>query len=277
MLNLNSGAAGPFFPQVKKPARLPQALQGRLNAYCLASTAAGVAVLACASPAHGAPICKNPSAAIHSDNAFPLNPTGVGPAPFFVAQSTLQYFLSTTGVSSLRWWNRGFFTPNSGGAKVLLGANSLPANVAPGAEIGPGGQFGEGASYGMLFTYGKGNFSHVQGGGTKQKHRGNLSLIQDSYVGFQFSQSGSVHYGWARLAVSFHNSGTSKQSVLHVLSFGYESTPNSAIAAGSCSGSEQADSGAPDRLSAASSDGASLGALALGSARLAKSKLEISF
>jgi hypothetical protein len=121
----------------------------------------------------------------------------------------------------------------------------------------------------MLFTYGKGNLSHVQGGGTKQKHRGNLSLTEDSYVGFQFSQSGSVHYGWARLAVSFHNSGASKQSVLHVLSFGYESTPNLAIAAGSCSGSERADFGAPSRSSAASS-GASLGALALGSAGLAK-------
>jgi hypothetical protein len=276
MLNLNSRAARRSFPQVKQPARLPQALQRSLNAYAVSAAAAGVAVLACASPAQGAPVCKYPSAAIHSNNAFPLNPIGVGPAPFFVAQSTLRYFLSTTGVSSLRWWNRGFFTPNSGGATVLLAANSLPADVAPGAEIGPGGQFGAGASYGMLFTYGKGNLSHVQGGGTKQKHRGNLSLTQESYVGFQFSQSGSMHYGWARLAVSFHNSGASKQSVLHVLSFGYESTPNVAIAAGSCSASEQADSGAPGRSSAASS-GASLGALALGSAGLAKSKLEVSF
>ena len=266
MQNLNSKIAGRAVPQVKKPACLPQALQRGLNAYAVSAAAAGVAVLACATPAQGTPICKNRSAEIHASNAFPLNPMGVGPAPFFVAQTTLQYFLSTTGVSSLRWWNRGFFSPNSGGAKVLLAANSLPADLAPGAEIGPGGQFGEGASYGMLFTYGKGNLSHVQGGGTKQKHRGNLSLTQESYVGFQFSQSGSVHYGWARLAVSFHNSGASKQSVLHVLSFGYESTPNLAIAAGTCSGSEQTDSGAPSRSSAASS-GASLGALALGSAR----------
>jgi hypothetical protein len=262
MLKSNSKAARQF-PQVKKPASLPQALQRNLNAYAMSAAAAGVAILACATPAQGTPICKNPSAAIHSNNSFPLNPIGVGPAPFLVAQSTLQYFLSTTGVSSLRWWNRGFFTPNSGGAKVLLASNGLPANVASGAEIGPGGQFGEGGSYGMLFTYGKGNLSHVQGGGTKQKHRGNLSLTQDSYVGFQFSHSGSLHYGWARLAVSFQKNGDSKQTVLHVLSFGYESTPTLAITAGSCSESEPANSATPSATSA----GTSLGALALGSAK----------
>src|ERR1700677_633360 len=161
MLKSNSKAARRF-PEVKKPASLSHALQRNLNAYAMSAAAAGVAILACATPAQGTPICKNPSAAIHSNNSFPLNPIGVGPAPFLVAQSTLQYFLSTTGVSSLRWWNRGFFTPNSGGAKVLLASNGLPANVASGAEIGPGGRFGEGGSYGMLFTYGKGNFSHVQ-------------------------------------------------------------------------------------------------------------------
>jgi len=264
MLNFNSKAKRSS-PRVKQRAHLSQALQESLNAYAVAAVSAGVAVAACALPAQGAPICKNPSAEIHSSNAFPLNPSGVVPAPFFVAQSTLQYFFGTTGVSSSRWWNRGFFTPNSNQAKVLLASNGLPANVAPGAEIGPGGEFGNGASYGMLFTYGKGNFSHVQGGGTRQKHRGNLSLTQDSYVGFQFSQSGSPHYGWARLAVSIIKNGVSKQTVLHVLSFGYESTPNTAIAAGSCSESEQADSGSP---SSPASSPASLGALALGSAAI---------
>lgn len=275
MSNLDSKSARGAFP-VKQRARLPQALQENLNAYAVAAAATGVAVLACVSPAPGATICKNPSAEIHGSNAFPLNPTGVGPAPFFVAQSTLQYFLSTTGVSSLRWWNRGFFTPNSGGAKVLLAKSGLPADVASGVEIGPGGDFGKGVSYGMLFTYGKGNFSSIQGGGTKQKHRGNLSLTQDSYVGFQFSQSGSMHYGWARLAVSLRNGQGSKQTVLHVLSFGYETTPNVAIGAGNCSESGQADSGLAGQSSADSSR-SSLGALALGSTGIAKFGPEESF
>ena len=147
---------------------------------------------------------------------------------------------------------------------MVMGANNLPANVQSGSVIGPGGQFGKPTSYGLLFTYGKGNFSHVQGGGTKTKHRGNLSLTQDSYIGFEFSQSGKAHYGWIRLSVGFHGQ-TIKQTLVNALNFGYESTPDTPINAGSCSGSSNSEPSVRNDAS----DGASLGMLALGSVRVA--------
>jgi len=237
---------------------LSEPLARRLNAYVLAAGAAGVAALACATPAQGEVVCKEFAAQLTHTNNFPLYLTQPAVAPFNIAQGTNSTFRSftTTGRGTLQWWNRGFFTPNTVGAKVLL-SNSLPANLASGANIGPGGDFGKGNSYGLLFTYGKGEYSY-RGGGTKLNHRGNLNLNQTNYVGFQFKDPAGVHYGWARLSVSFEKGrGKSMHTILHVTGYGYESTPNAAIAAGSCSenvaGSENV------------SAGSSLGLLALGS------------
>jgi hypothetical protein len=212
-------------------------------------------------PAEGAPICTKISVELVNNRSFALYLPGDAPAPFNIAQSTNSTFrsFSTTGRGTFMWWNRGFFTPNSGGARVLL-TKGKPADVALGAEIGPSGDFGRGASYGLLFTYGKGHVS-MRGGGTLLKHRGNLSLVQESYVGFEFSKAGEVHYGWARLAVSFRGTKR-KHSVTHVLGYGYESMPNTAIAAGNCAVSEET---AGTVTIPANSPGASLGLLALGS------------
>src|SRR5579863_7530897 len=276
MLNSNSIGNKRAFPRVKNPAKFPESLSRQLNAYALAAGAAGVAVLACAVPAEGTPICKNTSAELAQTTSVPLSPTGRGVAPFNIAQSTNSTFRSftTTGVGTWMWWNRGFFTPNSAGANVLL-SNGIPADVASGAEIGPGGQFGKGSSYGLLFTYGRGRYS-AHGGGTKLKHKGNLSLVQDSFIGFQFSEANQVHYGWARLHVSFVGGPNRKHTIIHVLGVGYEDTANTAIAAGSCSGAAASNVGAtpnvtpiddfPETSSALlpSARGASLGLLALG-------------
>jgi hypothetical protein len=252
--------------RTKASAVIPEPLCDKLNAYALAAGAAGVAALACAMPAEGTPICKTTSAELAQTTSVPLSPTGRGVAPFNIAQSTNSTFRSftTTGVGTWMWWNRGFFTPNSAGATVLL-SNGIPADVASGAEIGPGGQFGKGSSYGLLFTYGRGRYS-AHGGGTKLNHKGNLSLVQDSFIGFQFSEANQVHYGWARLHVSFVGGPNRKHTIIHVLGVGYEDAANTAIAAGSCTGAEQ--SGAA--TSSQSSRGSSLGMLALGSAAAAE-------
>jgi hypothetical protein len=244
------------------PVRLPESLNRRLNGYAMAATAAGVAVIALAAPAEGAPICKTVSIDLQTSNTFPLNPAQQFAPAFNVAQSQYTQFFYTTGVSQFFWWNRGFFEPNSAGAQVVLGANNLPADLGFGADIGPGGNFGKPASYGLLFTYGRGTYGQVQGGGTKSQHRGNMSLVKSGYVGFQFAQSGEVHYGWARIAVTFKQGDFLKNySSLHVLGYGYESTSNTAITAGSCSAAEKSEPAKPET---------SLGLLALGSGGIAE-------
>lgn len=272
MLHLDLNIPKRGFPRVKTPARLSDALSQRLNAYALAAGAAGVAVLACSVPAEAAPVCKTLNAELTRTSTFPLYLIDPAVPPFNIAQGTNATFRSgtLTGIGTIFWWNRGFFTPNTAGAKVVLGAGQLPADLAAGAEIGPGGDFGKGASYGLLFTYGKGQLSFV-GGGTMLRHEGNLNLTQNNYVGFRFTEAGAVHYGWARLAITFQDGGSDvKHAVTNILGYGYESTPNTAIDAGSCSGSAQSKATTPDR---SSSRGASLGMLALGSAGSATWKI----
>lgn len=262
MLKSDSNPIRPALSRAKTPARLPESLNRRLHAYTTAAAASGVAVLACAMPAEGAPVCKTVSIDLQSSSTFPLNPAQQFAPAFNVAQTQYSLFFSTTGVSQFFWWNRGFLEPNSAGAQVVLGTNNLPADLDFGANIGPGGNFGKPASYGLLFTYGRGTAGQVQGGGTKSQHRGNLSLLRSSYVGFQFAQSGQVHYGWARIAVTtkrgnFYRNYTS----IHVLGYGYETAPNTAITAGSCS----AQANAAPNGSSVDAQPASLGMLALGS------------
>jgi hypothetical protein len=254
------------FPRVKTPVRLSEALSERLNAYAVAAGAAGVAVLACTMPAEAAPVCKTLSGQLTRTSTFPLYLIDPAVPPFNIAQGTNATFRSgtLTGIGTIFWWNRGFFTPNTAGANVLLDDNRLPADVVAGAEIGPGGNFGKGTSYGLLFTYGKGQV-YFTGGGTKLRHEGNLNLTQTNYIGFQFAESGAVHYGWARLTVSFQDGGSDvKHAVTNILGYGYESTPDEAIGAGNCGAGEQASAGAPGGSSA--SVGVSLGMLALGGA-----------
>lgn len=270
MLHLDLNITKRGSPRVKAPAQFPEPLSQRLNAYALAAGAAGVAVLACTMPAEAAPVCKTLSAQLTRTSTFPLYLIDPAVPAFNIAQGTNATFRSgsLTGVGTIFWWNRGFFTPNTAGANVLLDGNRLPADVVAGAEIGPGGNFGKGTSYGLLFTYGKGQVSFV-GGGTKLRHAGNFNLTQSNYIGLQFTEAGAVHYGWARLAIGFQDGGSDvKHAVTHIFGYGYESTPNTTIGAGSCSGAEQAHADVHDS-SALIYRGASLGMLALGSAGVA--------
>ncbi len=251
--------------RVRSQANLSEPLTRNLNAYALMAAASGVSLLASAMPAEAAATCQQLSIDLRSNSSYVLNPTLQVPGPFIVAQSYFAYSPITTGNSTLMWWNRAFFTPNTAGAKVLVDAKGLPADVAFGSQIGPNAQFGKGASYGELFTYGFGNFS-FRGGGTKLKHRGNLSFAKDNYIGFQFSLAGQLHYGWARLRVTFRApAGYNPIPITHVLGYGYETAPNTAIAAGSCSGDEKANAIEPPNSQLPP---ANLGLLALGNPAL---------
>jgi hypothetical protein len=272
MPTANSSSSRQDFATRRNRVALPEQLNRRLNAYALAAGAAGVAVLACAMPAEAEPICKEFSARLTHTNNFPLYLTRPAVAPFNIAQVTNSTFRSrtTTGIGTLQWWNRAFFTPNTSGAKVLL-SNGLPANLASGAAIGPGGDFGPRNSSGLLFTYGKGEYSYRGGGGTKLKHKGNLNLTQTDYVGFQFKDPVGVHYGWARLSVSFESGrGKTQHTIVDITGFGYESVADTAIAAGGCSESSTLPTSADATLTPKASG--SLGLLALGNEGLSRSR-----
>ena len=227
------------------PDGLSQLLQQRLRAYALSAGAAGVAVLAYSVAADAAPVCKHSSVIV--SGSYPLNPAEQPVAPFEIAGT-----FNNVSSQTCCFWNRGFLTPNSLGAGALLDANGFPAGLASGASVGPGGQFGEGREYGLLFTYGP------LGHGTKKHHRGNFDFSKVNNFGFKLSISGQTHYGWVRLGVTFGPGFDGIETSIHILEYAYETNPNTAIPAGSCS----AESGTKADGSASSSDGVTASALA---------------
>lgn len=123
----------------------------------------------------------------------------------------------TTGATVPGWdinpWSStslAFFSPSSpaGGAYVLSAASTV-ANLAPGASIGAGSTFGSGS-----------------GLNTAQW----VLNSDDNVFGFRFlnEAGGTVHYGWARIALG----GTLIDPSRTLVEYAFESTPGAAIQAG---------------------------------------------
>lgn len=231
---LNSEVSGKRSARrVEGSASIAESLNRRLASYAIAAAAAGVATLACSAPAEGEPICKILSLQLSNTTTYALNPANQIAPPFNIAQTTLSS-VPSSGYYSF-WWNRGFFVANSAGANALVDDTGLVVDAAAGALIGPDGKFGKGQSYGMMFTYGYGTFD-FRAHGTLKKHRGNLNLRDVNYIGFEFLQAGKIHYGWARLRMTFVRRQYYQPAVhIHILGYGYETTPNTPVAAGACS------------------------------------------
>jgi|GEM_PF-4371501 len=200
----------------RESANLAEPLVRHLNAYRLAASAAGVAMLACTTPANASPVCGTLTLTFSATETFAFNPAHQKVAPFNIAQ-TYNELSSHTNSRIIR----AFFTPNTPDAKPLLNANKFPAYVASGANIGPGGHFGTAKSYGLLFQY---NYSN--------RIKGPFSSGQVGYVGFEFTESAQTHYGWVR--VQMVRGGFRNYPSLTVSEYGYESSPNTAIAADNC-------------------------------------------
>ena len=232
-------------------AKLAPTLFGRVSGYCLAASAAGVAVIACSSPVEAAPVCTTTTISFLDTMSYALNPASQKVAPFNVVQTYNNVSSHSHSVEL-----RGFFTPNTPSANTVLNANGFPADLPAGAVIGPNAHFGKGNSYGEFFQ-----FQYFQG------VTGPFASGQPGYAGFEFSQAGQTHYGWIRMRV------VQKQRYypfLLVSEYGYESAANTALAAGNCGTSASSnESSSPSESILATKENRAitptLGALALGS------------
>jgi hypothetical protein len=122
-------------------------------------------------------------------------------------------------------------------------------------------------------TYGYG----PSGRGGEKHHKGNFQFGQANYFGFKFSVEGQVHYGWVRLSVTLGRGLDGKAVFTKIESYGYEASPNTAIAAGSCTASADKPKANASRENSSADDNAgvsvasearapvALGLLALGS------------
>jgi hypothetical protein len=97
-----------------------------------------------------------------------------------------------------------------------------------GASIGPAGNFNAGgqACLGSKYSYGSAG-SNYYGGFAANGPNGSVAPGTFAFAGFKFSAADGVHFGWVKLAV---NAGLI--DFANPVAAAYESTPNTAIAAG---------------------------------------------
>jgi hypothetical protein len=260
--NTSLAGAGRVNRESRKAAPLTDGFNKRLVAYAAGAGAAGVGLLALAQPARGE-IVYTHTHVILTRGYLDLDLNNDGRADFRLFDSfdrTGQYAPDILALV------RGVNSQDAGVAWNSYQA--FPAALEAGYKIGPGDKFfslnksGHNAEMAFFSFY----VSHGAGQWLNVDHR---------YLGFVFTVSGQIHYGWAELSV---NTTFGKPITAVLEGYAYETAPDTAILAGE-KGKESAEPGsAAPPQDAASAPGplkkdgldspasmASLGLLALGS------------
>jgi hypothetical protein len=222
----------------------------RLSMYALAASAAGVGVLALASPAEGKIIYTKANKSIGPGTTLHLDLNHDGIADFdlkdTVSSTTAGGQFASLSALPDRKQNAvwGHTIPTRGYASALSAR----------MRIGPKGQFLPGA--GFMANYSVSGGRH---GGARRP--GNFSCtgpwanVTNRYLGLKFIVEGKEHFGWARLNVNC--SGPAINATL--TGYAYETVANRPILTGKKSGQDDED----DSISGAAPS-ATLGRLALG-------------
>src|SRR5579863_8540904 len=228
----------PFPPRTT--VRLSKPILQQLNTYALAASAAGVGALTLAQPAQ-AKIVYTPA---HVQIPFcdildlDLNHDGITDFTFY-------------GCSSGHAGGLGLLTTSQ--ANFIWGEKNSAAALQAGFEIRPNKAHFQPKQGGMAF-WGCNTSIHTC------TSRGNWLNVKNRYLGFQFLIKGKVHYGWARLTVTF------KQKITATLTgYAYETVPNKPIIAGKTKGPDNANVAESKKtLNVPTPKPATLGALAMG-------------
>ena len=234
----------------KMPAELSASTQQRLNMYALAASAAGVGVLALLQPAE-AKIVYTPTHQVTNRRTplyIDLNHDGIN-----------DFAISTyyAGGSGFTYGIRAYQVPKYTGTNRVMGKGNYAYALRAGVEIGPKKQFNPGDV--RMASWIENDFS------TKRYFRGLWANhgkgVKNRYLGFRFVVNGKIHFGWARVTITF---GNNKRSNLYgtLTGYAYETIPGKAIIAGATKGPDDAEP--TTVLSSHTPEPVTLGALAMG-------------
>lgn len=225
-------------PRPKTPRNLSAANQRRLTAYATAATAAGVGVLALATPSQAevvyTPIHRQ-LRAVFEGPPYKLDINGDGIPDFELINSTFGH--------------GGNQSAKPGKQNQVLGAGPYASALDAGATIGPDGPF-NGASAMGFWVNNSGSITS----------RGPWENVRHRYLGFKFVIAGEYHFGWARISLSY--------GLMMLEGYAYETVPNQSIKAGQESGSADDATNISPTNSTAPATTATLGRLAQGAAGL---------
>ncbi len=203
---------------------LSASLVHQLNMYALAASAAGVAVLALATPAEAKIVYTRAHKRLAPNSHFSLDLNHDGIVDFKFYRGSFIYrssgggpsiFIDDVGVNGAISGNGAAgYSPCSSCAS----ASALPA----GTSVAQGRRFG---------------FTHMAGRAILPSSIdcfGPWAFVKNRYLGFQFSIQGSMHYGWARL-----NVGCTLRGVNALLTgYAYETIANKPIITGRTKGTD---------------------------------------
>jgi hypothetical protein len=194
-------------------------LSQHLNWYTLASCAAGVSLLALASPAKGEIVYTPAHVVIGNNGTYNLDLNNDGITDFTIRQ-TLTYTSSGRGdVLTVEKVPAG-----NGLVGTVLG--NYPSALTRGSAISSQKNF-IGSAGGVMAGYH--TLAHAGGW-----FLGKWVDLTHRYLGLKFVIDGQTHYGWARLNVRVH--GFSIQAILN--GYAYETVPGKMIRTGRTSGSD---------------------------------------
>lgn len=242
-----------------KPVEFSPSLLHRLNLYALGAAAAGVGILASATPSE-AKVVYTPAHVVIPGGGYllDLNHDGVNDFNLNLNGTTNGHsnslFLSAQPIASGNLiWGQGQvkfgFHPRVAGFDLPAGVQLGPNNDQPTGSKLLAGYYHFGTTGGLS--------GHGSGGDWAKG-------VSNRYLGFAFSINGETHFGWARL-----NLTRTASHAIHALltGYAYETVPNKPIVTGKTSDEAQVPQ-ASIAPSGTTHQFATLGALALGSSGL---------
>lgn len=198
-----------------------ETLDRQVGLYSLAAAAAGVSVLAMASPADAKVVVTQKTIALHAGQpiSLDLNRDGI---------ADLRFTLTTHNNCT---YSANLFVRPAGGGAIVGYANSQGAYASAlvkGAQIGPSAHF-TAAGQPVTIERSEGvSCSHA----TRRDVYGQWSTNPPNrFVGAKFLINGTVHFGWVRLSANF----LSRPDSATITAYAYETTANKKISAGSSS------------------------------------------
>ena len=235
----------PLSRRARTASTLSESANRQLNMYALAATAAGVGALALAQPAEAKIIYTPAHLLIPPGMAYGIDLTHDGVDDFQI--NNFHRVNSHYDTIFLAAW--GNFKGDAVAGLLRLSSTSYAYALFRGAKIGPSLQF---SGNDMLAT----TYSH--------RVFGKWENVRDRYLGLRLQIKGKIHYGWARLNVSF----VSPRISALLTGYAYETIPGKPIIAGRTKEPEDIIEKTDAALSAPTPEPASLALLALGSPAL---------
>jgi hypothetical protein len=198
----------------RRPSKLSDSVNRRLNSYALAATAAGVSLLALASPAEAKIVYTRTYKKIVQGLPIDLNHDGI-------TDFTLSFSGKGTGSGNFA----GYLNAVPGGMNRVLGNVGFASDLSSGTKIGSQDLFTPGPKPMVVLDYSHGT-----------SHCGGPWLDKQGYLAFKFDIKGKRHYGWARLGVWCDQIFGHGKIFDHLRGYAYETVPNKPIITGHTKG-----------------------------------------